>query len=191
VDVQSCLQTEQNINVSITTIRNVLLRSGLVSRVKLRKPLLKNGHCQVRVAFARKHADWTVEHWKRVLWSDESHVELFALQERQHCWAMPGMPLDDNQVQPMVKHGSGSIMGWGCMTAHDVGHHCRIDGDLDAKLYRQILSNEMMQTLECYHLDKADVVFQYDNDSKHKAGVVGRWLEENTIQVLDWPAQIS
>jgi transposase len=137
VDVQSCLRTEQNINVSITTIRNVLRRSGLVSRVKRRKPLLKNGHCQVRVAFARKHADWTVEHWKRVLWSDESQVELFGSQGRQHCWARPGMPLDDSQVQPMVKHDGGSIMGWGCMTAHDVGHHCRIDGGLDAKMHQQ------------------------------------------------------
>ena len=82
-----------------------------------------------------------------------------------------------------MKYGSGGIMVWGCFTAQGVGYLRRIDGYLTGKLYRQILS-EMMETLEDNHMDNKNVVFQHDNDSKHKSGVVQEWFRANKIQVL-------
>jgi hypothetical protein len=70
-----------------------------------------------------------------------------------------------------MKYGSGGIMVWGCFTAQGVGYLRRIDGRLTGELYRQTLS-EMMETLEDNHMDKRDMVFQHDNDPKHKSGVV-------------------
>jgi hypothetical protein len=141
------------------------------------------------MAFARKYEHWTAEHWKRVVWSDEAKFELFGSRRRQYCWVKPGAPLTSRQIQPTVKHGGGNIMVWGCFTAHGIGYLCRIDNGLDAELYRQILSDELMKTLAYYHLAKADVVFQHDNDPKHTAGSTKEWLEANNIQVLSWPAQ--
>jgi transposase len=177
VDVQSHLRTEDNVNVSVNTVRRVLHRGGLVSRVRRRKPLLTKDHRRNRMAFAKKYEHWTAEHWRRVVWSDESKFELFGSKRRQYCWVEPGAPLTSRQVQPIVKHGGGNIMVWGCFTAHGIGYLCRIDGGLDAELYRQILGDELMQTLAYYHLDKADVVFQHDNDPKHTAKLTKVWLE--------------
>ena len=32
-------------------------------------------------------------------------------------------------------------------------------------------------------------VFQMDNDPKHTSKVVGKWLKENKVKVLEWPSQ--
>jgi hypothetical protein len=166
----------------------VLKRNGLVARVKVKKPSLSDEQRRDRRALAEKYKDWTVEDWNRVVWSDETQFKLHAAGGRQYCWTRPGTSLRDSQVQPTVKYGGGGIMVWGCFTAQGVGDFCRIVGHLNAKLYRQILNNEMMGTLKHYHLDKKDVVFQHDNDPKHKAKVVQEWFETNKIQVLPWPS---
>ena len=43
----------------------------------------------------------------KILWSDESKLELFGLNAKGHVWRKPGSI-------PTVKHGGGSIMLWGC-----------------------------------------------------------------------------
>ena len=43
----------------------------------------------------------------KILWSDETKIELFGLNAKHHIWRKPG-------TIPTVKHGGGSMMLWGC-----------------------------------------------------------------------------
>jgi hypothetical protein len=43
----------------------------------------------------------------KVLWSNETKIELFGLNAKCHIWRKPG-------TIPTVKHGGGSIIVWGC-----------------------------------------------------------------------------
>jgi len=79
-------------------------------------------------------------------------------------------------------------MVWGCMTWHGVGYLTKIDGGLNAELYRQILGDELISTLDWYDLRKDSIIFQHDNDPKHTAKATQEWLENNEFRVLDWPA---
>lgn len=189
VDVQSNLRKYENINVSIDTIRRILQRNGLVARVRRKKPLLLQRHRRQRKRFAEKYKDWGIDDWKRVVWSDESKFQLFGSDGRQYVWKKPGEPLRDAHVQPTVKHGGGKIMVWGCFTAHGAGFLCRIYGGLDGELYRQILTDEFMSSLDWYGLDVREVLLQQDNDPKHTANLTRRWFVNNGVIVLDWPAQ--
>ncbi|GBN57888.1 hypothetical protein AVEN_26547-1, partial [Araneus ventricosus] len=45
---------------------------GLCSRRPTRVPLLTKRHRQLRLQWAWEHRDWTMDEWKRVVWSDES-----------------------------------------------------------------------------------------------------------------------
>src|SRR5258707_380748 len=57
--------------VSTQTVRNTLKAANLKTVTKKKKPLLSPAHRKKRLAFAFRHQHWTVEVWKRVIWSDE------------------------------------------------------------------------------------------------------------------------
>ena len=80
-------------------------------------------------------------------------------------------------------------MVWGCMTVHGVGNLFRIDGGLDSNLYRRILDEDLVSSVEDFGFNVEDVVFQHDNDPKHTSRIVKQWISERQIAVLDWPAQ--
>jgi transposase len=189
VQAQLRFEASTGIHVSAQTIRNVLRRSGLMARVAPKKPLLSLKHRRQRLEFARKYQHWTIDDWRRVIWSDETKINLFGSDGPRYCWRKSGAQLQQHHIRPTVKHGGGSLMMWGCMTLQGVGYACQIQGRLNAELYCNILADEFLGTLEWYGLQPENIVFQHDNDPKHTAHSTKQWLRENGIQVLDWPAQ--
>ncbi|GET03339.1 IS630 family transposase [Rhizophagus clarus] len=144
-----------------------LKRNGLSARVKRKKPLLSKKHRENRLKFAKRFKDWTVSDWNRVVWSDESKFQIFGSDGREYCWKRQGETLKDAHIKPTVKFGGG----------------------LDAELYRQILSEDFMETLRYYDLSVSDVIFQQDNDPKHTALLTKQWFEDNNVEVLPWSPQ--
>ena len=95
VDVKRSLKVNEKIEVSANTIRRVLKRNGLRSRVKQKKPLLSKKHRKSRLTFAKKYQHWTVEDWKKVVWSDESKFQIFESDGRSYYWKKPGKQLQN------------------------------------------------------------------------------------------------
>lgn len=188
VDIQKELKKEGK-DVSTETVRRVLKKKGLKSKVKCKKPFLSKKHKQQRLKFALNHREWTIEMWRQVIWSDESKFMIFGSDGREYCWKRPSEPLKDCHIKPTVKFGGGSIMVWGCFTSQGVGNLCWIQGKMNSELYCQILEEDLMGTLDWYGLRKEDVTFQQDNDPKHTSNKTKDWLFRNNINVLEWPAQ--
>ena len=189
VEAQTSLQASSLADVSVQTVRRALERSGLHARIRPKKPLLRPRHRSQRLAFARKYQNWTVEDWRRVVWSDETKVCLLGSSGRSYCWRRSGGPLLEHHILPTLKHGGGSILAWGCMTARGLGYLVRLPEGLDAPLYVNILQEQLLGTLEWYGLETGEVVFQHDNDPKHKAKITMDWLLDSGLSVLDWPSQ--
>jgi len=147
-------------------------------------------HKKQRHRFALKHRHWTVEEWKRVVWSDETKVERVGFGGLEWVWKRPaGGAITEQHVKGTVKFGGGGLMMWACATSQGVGYACRIDGGLDGQLYTHILDDEFLQTLEYYGLEKDEIIFQQDNDSKHTSRLARRWFEGKGVKVLSWPSQ--
>ncbi|KAH7884308.1 hypothetical protein F5I97DRAFT_1812500, partial [Phlebopus sp. FC_14] len=66
-----------------------------------------------------------------------------------------------------VKHSEGNIMVWGYIIAQRLGRIYQIEGNIDVELYTQILDEEFLGTLYNLGINKKDVYFQQDNDSKY------------------------
>jgi len=189
VDIQKRLKTDGKFDVSVSTVKRVLRRNGFSGRIKRKKPYLKKKHRELRLKFAKKYKNWKIEDWNKVIWSDESKFMIFGSDGRQYCWKRPGEPLRDEHVKPTVKFGGGSIMVWGCFSSFGFGNIVRIYGRMNGELYRQILDEDLLGTIQWNGLDKNNIIFQQDNDPKHTANLTKQWFDDNDIEVLDWPPQ--
>ena len=65
----------------------------------------------------------------KILWSDESKIELFDLNAKHHDWMKP-------VTIPTVKHGGGSIMLWGCFSAAGTRRLIGTEGKVNRAKYR-------------------------------------------------------
>jgi transposase len=178
-----------NVKLCRNSIAKVLKESGYVCRVKKKKPLLTKRHKQQRLAWALNHRTWTVDEWRKVIWSDETAFMLVNGAGREYCWTKDGDVLDNDQVQPTKKFGGGKLMIWGCITYEGVGFSCKVEGNMDAELYSDILRDELERTIAYYHLDHEEVIFQQDGDSKHTSNLAQETLDELGLEVMEWPAQ--
>jgi hypothetical protein len=157
--------------------------------VKKKRPLLTLRHKKARLDFAISHQDWTVEDWKKVVWSDETKINRLGSDGRKWVWKKAGEELSDRVVEGTVKFGGGSLMVWGCMLWEGVGYACRIDGRMDADLYCKILEDDLQSSIDYYGKTAEDIIFQQDNDPKHTSKKAKAWFNDHEYEVLPWPAQ--
>lgn len=94
-------------------------------------------------------------------------------------------------VVPTVKHGGGSIMDWGCMTDSGVGELFVCEGRMDSSKYINVLETALLPSFTKLFGDTNmdSDKFQQDNAPCHKSARTMTWFRENSIELLDWPAQ--
>jgi hypothetical protein len=83
----------------------------------------------------------------KILWSDETKIELFGLNAKRHVWRKP-------VNIPTVKHAGGSIMLWGCFSATETWRLVRIEGKINREKYREILDENLLQSAQDLRLGR-------------------------------------
>uniref|UniRef100_A0A8C7LNS2 Transposase Tc1-like domain-containing protein n=1 Tax=Oncorhynchus mykiss TaxID=8022 RepID=A0A8C7LNS2_ONCMY len=174
--------------VSKKTISNTLRCHGLKSCSARNVPLLKPAHVQARLKFANDHLDDPEEEWEKVMWSDETKIELFGLNSTRRVWRKKKDEYNPKNTIPTVKHGGGNIILWGCFSAKGTGQLHRIEGRMDGTMYREILTNNLLPSVKALKMGHG-WVFQHDNDPKHTARANKEWLRKKHLKVLEWPSQ--
>ncbi|KAG1269945.1 hypothetical protein G6F66_013922 [Rhizopus arrhizus] len=81
---------ELGYSISYKTAINVLKSMNFFSAIKVKKPLLTAKHMKRRLAWSKKYQNWTTDDWQRVVFSDETKVNV---------WGSDGF-----------KHGGGSLI---------------------------------------------------------------------------------
>ncbi|KAG2468546.1 TC1A transposase, partial [Polypterus senegalus] len=171
-----------------TTISAAIHQSGLYDRVARRTPLLSKRHIAARPEFAKRHLKDSQTMRNKILWSDETKIEFFGVNARRHVWRKPGTAHHQANTIPTVKHGGGSIMLWGYFSAAGTGRLVRIKGKMTAAMYRDILDENLLQSALDLRQGRR-FIFQQDNDPKHTAMISKEWLQDNSVNVLEWPGQ--
>ncbi len=179
-ELQRCIR-EMGESCRKSTITAALHQSGLYGRVARRKPLLSARHMKARMEDSKMVTN-------KILWSDETKIELFGLNSKRYVWRKPGTAHHLSNTVPTVKHGGGSIMRWGCFSAAGTGRLVAIEGKMNAAKYRDILDENLLQSAQDLRLGRR-FTFQQDNDPKHTAKITKEWLHNNSVTVLEWPSQ--
>ncbi|KAG2466897.1 TCB1 transposase, partial [Polypterus senegalus] len=171
-----------------TTISAAIHQLGLYGRVARRKPLLHKRHMAAHLEFAKRHLKDSQTMRNKILWSDETKIELFGVNARRHICRKPGTTHHQANTIPTVKHGGGSIKLWGYFSAAGTGRLVRIKGKMTAAMYRDILDENLLQSALDLRLGRW-FIFQQDNDPKHTAKISKKGLQDNSVNVLEWPSQ--
>lgn len=175
--------------VSKWTVRRALEKENFYAIEKKRKPALSKKNIKARLSFVKKYKNWTSDDWMKVIWSDETKINRYTSDGRSCAWLRKGEPLQTKHVKQTIKHGGGSLMLWGCMTAFGMGPVHQIQGIMNKEIYLDILRQNLGQAIENMPYPENEVVFQQDRDPKHTAKIVTNWLTNQSFTLLEWPAQ--
>jgi hypothetical protein len=142
----------------MSTVRRSLQSFDMNGRVACKKPLLRKANIGKRLKFAQEHVNWTVEQWNRVLFTDETKVEVFGTHRRTFVRRKPGERYRNECLVPTVKFGGGSVMCCWAICAKGALPLHRIVGIMTKQTYHQILIRQVKK--------KFYFVFFSTNDSK-------------------------
>ena len=170
------------------TVRNILRKNNYNSRTARKKPWISEVNRKKRITFAKEHIYKDETFWNGVIFSDESKYNIFGSDGKQKVWRKPNQELKKENISATVKHGGGSVMVWGCMSAFGVGELVFIDSIMDRFGYLDILKTNLKKSAEKLGL-KESFIFQHDNDPKHTSHIVKEWLLHNVKNQLNTPPQ--
>ncbi len=114
------VESQTGVTIYRDTIRRTLQRNVMHGCRPRKKPLLKPRHKKARLKFARAHADKDEDYWDSILWSDETKINVFGTDGFKTVWRRKDEEYKEKCMVPTVKHGGGSVLMWGCMSAAGV-----------------------------------------------------------------------
>ncbi len=155
--------------VTKKTFGNTLRREGLKPCCARKVPLLQKTHVQARLKFSND----SEKNWVKVLWSDETKIELFGINSTRRVWRRRNAAYDPKNTIPTVKHGGGNIILWGVFLLRGQDNCTASKGRWTGPC-----------TVRALKMGRG-WVFQHDNNLKH---TVKEWLKKH-IKVLKWPSQ--
>jgi hypothetical protein len=144
---------------------------------KIKKPFISEINRARRINWALEHRQCTLQQWHRVMFTDESPLDLNARVWRQ-CNERY-LPVATNST---VKHDK-KVNLWGAFAAHGVGRLYKVHGILEQNQYNQMLIHHMQPSADRQFRDIHDEpwILQQDNDPKHTVRINLDWVANNGI----------
>jgi hypothetical protein len=85
-DLCDIIEEKAKVEVSVYTMRRRLKERGYKRRTCKKKPNLKAIHSKRRYLLSIERKDWTKQHFRRIVYCDESHFKQFG-KIKEYYWA--------------------------------------------------------------------------------------------------------
>jgi len=182
--VPKAIRKELQLDCSARTIRRRLDEVGLYGRMGATEYVYDERDIQRRLSFAEGYANWSTADWDRVVFSDETHIEVYG---RSCVWVQRprGKRFDPDYLVQRVPH-SERVSLWGCFCAKGVGQAEIFVGEFDAARYVDILQHNLIQTALHFY-PAGHWWFQQDNAPQHTSHLAYRWFHNHGVDLLDFP----
>jgi hypothetical protein len=108
------------LDVSPKTLIKYLHRLGYRHCIARRRPLLTKRDMQRCLAFAKKFKHYTVEDFKRILWTDECAFKLYIIKHQDWVWRKPHEEFHGDCINRKKREGNG-VMMWGAFRWGKIG----------------------------------------------------------------------
>lgn len=188
VEIRQRLQLVRGVNVSERTIRRRMEERDLRARRPARGPELLREHRVARLRFAREHANWTVDDWSKVLFTDECRMALRAPDGRHRVYRRRNERYLPNTTVQTVSYDGGSVMVWGGISCDARTELVVVDQRLNAHRYIEEILQEHVVPYAGF-IGNETFLLMHDNARSHVAYIVDEYLTEVGIRRLQWPAR--
>lgn len=121
----------------------------------------------------------------QVCFSDESIFQVMA-EKSKFVRRRPGEKFHPDCIVPTVKHPP-SIMVWSVINSKGPGRLYIVEGTMRAEQYKGVLQQRLLPQLNEWFDSGENPIFMHDGAPCHKAKVIGKFLQDNNVEVLDWP----
>jgi len=184
-----------NIDIGVRTLRRRLREAGIRKWRAVKRPLLTPEHAKKRRNWAKIHLHWTVEDWRRVIWSDESIVKrnsdsgtvwVFRHQTKSEKYAA-------KNIQGKQKFDNLSALVWGCFIGDKLGPIVFVDGTVKQETYIGILEEHFLPFLDTLHSENPEMPLEFvqDNARPHVAAKTRDWFKvvaaKYNLKIMEWP----
>jgi transposase len=186
--MQNEIKEVSNIDISKPTIKKILNEHKIFCFSKIKKPLLSRKSRRARLNWALKHVKFGIEFWKKVLFSDETYIDLEFGDGHRKVWRKENEKSIPRATIPKIKHSRTRIMIWSCFSFLSEGLCCKIEGNVNTELYLKILKGEMIGSIKyCFTYEQRNEwLFMQDGAPAHKSKKVKQYLIDQQILLLDW-----
>lgn len=103
---------------------------------------------KARLEFAKEYICKPKSFWSKIIWSDESKINLFSSDGCTWVWRRAGERLKNSCTLKTVKYNGGSIMIRGCIGAKCTGKLAKIEEKMDSAKYIKILQENLLPSVE-------------------------------------------
>lgn len=176
-----------NTHISEDTVSRRLHEHGIHSRKPTKVQATNPKNRLYRLQWGRDHALWTLEDWKKVLFSDESRISLDGPDGGIRIWRTK-----DEAMHPDCMHSTSNfsrgVMVWGCVSWLGLGPLIILDGPVTGHSYSELITTHVYPTLIAMYEDIDLGIFQQDNAAPHTSAIATQTLEHLGIRTLQWPA---
>jgi transposase len=152
-DLAGALSLE-GIDISATTVLRILKAVGFKKTKPTRKPGLTKKMRAERLQWCLAHQHWTLEDWKRVIWSDETSVVPLHRRGGYRIWRTK----DERFVRSAIRErwkGYSEFMFWGCFSYDKKGPcHCWLPETKQEKEQAEKAIEKLNEELEPILYDK-------------------------------------
>lgn len=180
--------------LSTSTIRNVLASEGFHRRKARRVPYLSRAHKQQRAAWAKPIAQWTMEQFSKIIWSDECYVHIGGNPGSVYVSRRPDEADLEECSAPTFEQSSVKVMVWACAMLDSKGPLIVLDfpggkgGGMNSDRYQeQVLNGKLLDYYTEKSVERGLIFFQQDNARCHTSKSTMYWLNRHGIKTFPHP----
>ena len=175
---------DYGVHLSNSSIKKRLFEAGRNARRPKRKQLLTHKMKRKRLAWAKKYKNWTLDDWKKVLFSDETHFVVGG-KHVQYVRRSVGESVKPCHINQQVKHPAKKMF-WGCFSFKGVGSLFPVQGMMKSDQYIEVIQRRVIPDMQKAFSNGNDT-FQQDLAPCHSSKQVNKFFSDHSISVLDWP----
>ena len=151
---------DYGVHLSNSSIKKRLFEAARIARKPKRKQLLTHKMKRKRLAWAKKYKNWTLDDWKKVLFSDLTHFVVGGKhiqyvrrsagesvkpchinQHVQYVRRSVGESVKPCHINQQVKHPAKKMF-WGCFSFKGVGSLFPVQGMMKSDQYIEVIQRE-------------------------------------------------